>query len=152
MSQQKGNKPEGLRNIDELPGSRSGSVAAEFGLVVPLMITMMFGIMHFGLVFFSYSAMQSSARDVARQVAVNTLSAASATTEAKARVPGWMRDSMTVSLVQTAPGNPSLNVIRMTASVPASKASPIPLLGISDYTLSTQVEMKQELPYVEPPK
>jgi Flp pilus assembly protein TadG len=140
-------RPDGCRS---LWGCRDGAVAAEFGLVAPLMIAMLMGTLEYGLIIFSYSSMQTAARDVARQVSVNTISVAAAEDAAKQKVAPWMRDDVNVSISESASGDPATNVITMQLDVPASKAAPVSFFSkAADWTLSTQVEMKQELPFVE---
>jgi Flp pilus assembly protein TadG len=129
---------------------RKGAAAAEFGLVAPLLVAMTLGMTEYSMVFFSYGAMQSAARDVARQVAVNTLPAGSAQTEVRERVPSWVRDSVTVSVTQTTPANPATNVYTMRVQAPIAAATPISFYTKAQSSqLSTTVEMKQELPFVE---
>jgi hypothetical protein len=64
------------------------------------------------------------------------------------KVPAWAVDSASVSVSQTAPEDPSVNLITVSVSVPAVDATPlnlfVPLLG--DLMLSTSVTMKQEAP------
>ncbi len=114
------------------------------------MIAMLMGTLEYGLIIFSYSSMQTAARDVARQVSVNTISVAAAEDAAKQKVAPWMRDDVNVSISESASGDPATNVITMQLDVPASKAAPVSFFSkAADWTLSTQVEMKQELPFVE---
>lgn len=132
---------------------RKGVVAAEFALILPMLSAMMFGTLEYGMLLYSYSAMQTSARDMVRQIAVNTISVANARIQAKERVPVWMRQNLTVNVAQSTPATPATNVFTMTLSVPASKSTPITFFTkAGDFTLSTQVQMKQELPYAELPK
>ena len=141
----------------KMPGKlgrdRKGSVAAEFGLVMPLFIGMFMGMVEYSFVYFTNGSMQAAARDVARQVAVNTVPAANAETVLKARLPGWARDNATVLLTQSAPGNPATNVYTMEVDVPISKASPFRFYTAAQTgDIAASVEMKQELPFVEPGK
>lgn len=130
---------------------RKGAVAAEFAMIVPLMSALAFGTIEFGSLFFSYSAMQSASRDLARQVSVNTISVEAAESAAKARVPGWMRDSVSVSVLQSAPGNAAANVYTLRMSIPAKEATVMPFFTRGgDALLQTEVDMKQELPFSEP--
>jgi Flp pilus assembly protein TadG len=132
-------------------GDRSGSAAAEFALIVPVLTSMIFGALEFSSIFFSYSALQSAARDVTRQVAINTIDVDGAEAAVKARVPGWMREDVEVLVTQTSPADITANVIQMTAEVPAASATPLKFFTKSaDWTLQTAVEMKQETPFEEP--
>lgn len=130
--------------------NRSGAVAAEFALVFPFLAMMLFGTIEFGSMFYSYSTMQTAARDVTRQMAVNTISTANATTELKKRVPNWMKNDMTVSVAQSAAGNASANVFTVKLEVPMKKAAALGFFSkVGNSKLKTEVQMKQELPYLE---
>lgn len=134
----------------KLARDRKGAVAAEFGLVMPLFISMFMGMVEYSFVYFTYGSMQAAARDVTRQIAVNTLSVSQATAEVKSRMPGWTQSSLTVVVNQSTPGNPATNVYTVQVALPIGKAAPI-----SFYTkaqtgnISSTTEMKQELPFVE---
>lgn len=128
----------------------SGAVAVEFGLVMPLFIGMFLGMIEYSAVFFTYGAMQSAARDVTRQVAVNTLLPGSAEAEVKGRLPKWAQGDVTVLVSQSAPANPAINVITTTVELPIAKATPISFYTKAQTTeIGSTVEMKQELPFVE---
>lgn len=139
--------------LRRLRANRAGVVAAEFAIVSPVLLGLLFGTIEYGLALFSYSSMQTAARDVARQVAVNSLSFAGAPAELKSRLPAWMRNQATITLTQTTPANPATNVYTATVSVPMASATPLNFFTtMSSGSLRTEVEMKQELPFVEPPK
>jgi Flp pilus assembly protein TadG len=109
----------------------------------------MFGTVEYGLMLFSYSSMQAAARDVTRQVAVNTLAIGGAQAEIRSRLPGWMRDDATISVTQTTPGNAATNVYTATVSVSSDAATPLTFFTrAAPFTLETEVEMKQELPFL----
>lgn len=147
---------ESERGVDQrLPGKfmkdRRGSAAAEFALIVPVLTSMIFGALEFSSIFFSYSALQSAARDVTRQVAINTIEIDNAEEAVKARVPNWMRDDVEVEITQTTPADITTNVIQMTAEVPAVSATPLQFFTKNaEWVLETVVEMKQETPFEEP--
>lgn len=129
---------------------RKGAVAAEFGLVMPLFIGMFMGMVEYSFVYFTYGAMQAATRDVARQVAVNTVPYAQAPDVLKARLPGWVRPNATVVMSQSAPGNPATNVYSMEVDVPISRASPFRFYTAAQTgDIAASVQMKQELPFVE---
>jgi Flp pilus assembly protein TadG len=135
----------------KLMGNRSGSAAAEFALILPVLTSMIFGALEFSSIFFSYSALQSAARDVTRQVAINTIDAGEAEDAVRERLPAWMREDVAVRVTQTTPADITTNVIQMTAEVPAASATPLRIFTKSaDWDLQTMVEMKQETPFEEP--
>lgn len=128
-------------------------MAVEFALVLPALMSLMYGTIEFGTMLYAYSSMQTAARDVTRQVAVNAITMASGPAEIKSRLPSWMQNAATAVIVQTAPANPATNVYTTTVEVDASKATPIAFFTKATSTkLRTEVEMKQELPFTEPPK
>lgn len=133
-----------------LLGCKRGSAGTELVMLMPLLTTMLFGAFEYGSVIFSYSAMQFGAHRVARTVAVNRMSVAQAQTEVRNYLPSWVRDEVTVAVGQTVPADPSSNLVRVQISVPADQATPLAMLTrIVPWQLTTNVAMKQELPYVD---
>ncbi len=121
----------------------------EFALIIPLFMTLIFGVIEMGAVFFSYSTMQHQASRVARSVAVNTKAQSTAIADLKAAMPGWARDYVTVTITQSAPTDPNINLIQVRVALGSDHASPVTLLGsVSPWPLVANVTMKQELPYV----
>lgn len=134
----------------KLARDRKGAVAVEFGLVMPLFISMFMGMAEYSFVYFTYGSMQAATRDVSRQMAVNTLSVGQAEAEVKSRLPNWARDAVTVVVNQSAAANPATNVFTMQVDLPISNATPLSFFTKTQSTdISTLVEMKQELPFVE---
>ena len=66
-----------------------------------------------------------------------------------ARLPGWMRNDATISVTQTTPANAATNVYTTRVSVSSAKATPLTFFTrAAPFTLQTEVEMKQELPFM----
>ena len=139
-----------FRMPGRLVKDRKGVVAAEFGLVMPLFLGMFMGMVEYSFVYFTYGSMQAATRDVTRQMAVNTISVGDAESKVKGRLPGWVRNDATVTVTQSAPGNPATNVFTIEVDVPISKASPFRFYTIAQTgDIAASVQMKQELPFVE---
>lgn len=73
--------------IRRIGADRSGAAAIEFGILGPLLITMMIGVLQFGMGMQAYNAMRSASADVARYAVVQrqkgvAVDAAGLTTEA----------------------------------------------------------------------
>ena len=131
-------------------GSRAGSAASEFALIVPLLTTLLMGVIEFGTVFFSYSAMQFAAHDAARHMAVNVSSPAVALADASNLVPGWARDNVSMSVTQSNPADPSQNVIRVRLAANAREMAVMSMITrMVPWTLTADASIKQELPYVD---
>ncbi len=129
---------------------RRGSASTELVLIMPLLTSMMFGTLEYGTVIYSYSAMQFGANRVARTVAVNRMSNAQAQTAVRNYLPGWVRDDVSVSVSQSAPTDANANLVRVQLSVAAQQATPLAILTrVVPWQLTTDVSMKQELPYVD---
>ncbi|MFN7177451.1 MAG: TadE/TadG family type IV pilus assembly protein [Thermaurantiacus sp.] len=129
---------------------RRGAVAAEFGLIAPLFTFLLLGAIEFGCLFFAYSAMQFGATIVTRDMAVNVIDEAEARANVRAFLPPWVRDSATVNVVQSDPFNSTTNLIRMQVQASSLQATPLPLFTrVSPWTITADVTLKQELPYVD---
>lgn len=138
------------RLLKRLRHNRDGAIAVEFALVMPLFIGMFMGMMEYSTVYFTYGTMQSAARDVTRQLAVNTLLPGQAEAAVKNRMPGWAKNYVTVLVKQSAPANPATNVITTDVALPIGNATPIAFYTKAQTgDIGTTVEMKQELPFVE---
>ena len=60
-----------LRRARLRSGSEEGAAAVEFALVVPLLLTLLFGIIEFGFAFNAQIVVTNAAREAARELAVN---------------------------------------------------------------------------------
>jgi Flp pilus assembly protein TadG len=100
---------------------KSGAIAAEFALIVPLVSVMLFGVLQFGFAIYTYNAMETAARTGARQIVFGT-NVAAAESATRASLPGWVADEATVNSVEDDDG-----IARMTVTVPGSSAA---ILGL----------------------
>lgn len=123
-----------------------GGSAVEFALLFPVLILLLFGTIQFSTVFYTYNSLQSAARDVSRQIAINYLSVSEAQSEVASRVPSWASEGISVTVTQTNPSDPSVNEITVAVSLSASDATPVPILLslFSSWNLDATVTMKQE--------
>ena len=129
---------------------RRGSAAAELALTLPLLTTLILAVFEYGCVIYSYSLMQLGANRVARSVAVHTMTDAQAQAAIVRYLPGWLANGATVTVAESAAADPSTNMINIKVSAPASAATPLALLTrVAPWQLTTNVSVKQELPYVD---
>ncbi len=118
---------------------QSGASAAEFALVLPILITVLFGVIQFGSVLFVYNNMQNAAREAAREFAVGKLTTEAATRAyAENYLANWdLPFNVVVSLPGTQPA-PNDKDIKVTITAPAAQAALIgfpPLWGASTLTV-----------------
>ncbi len=127
---------------------RSGAVSVEAAILYPVLIALALGSVEFGMLIFTFSSMQSAAREVTREVAVNHTSAAGATAAVLERLPAWSQDVAEVAVSQTTPGTPETNVVEVEVRMPAEGATPVRIFlrATDGWMLRTAVAMKQELP------
>jgi Flp pilus assembly pilin Flp len=129
---------------------RRGAAAAEFGLIAPLFTFLLLGAIEFGSLFFAYSAMQSAATIATRSVAVNVIEPAEVDAVVQDRLPPWVRGAATVAVTQSHPENATLNIIRTRVQASSLQATPVPLFTrVIPWTITADVRIKQELPYVD---
>jgi Flp pilus assembly protein TadG len=115
-----------------------------------MFLTLIMAMIEYATIFYSYGVMHDAARDVVRRVAVNATSVAAAEDAVLARLPAWSRDATSVTIDQTVPDTPGVNIISIRVSADASAATVLPwLTRVSDFEIATQAEMRQELPFEE---
>ena len=134
--------------ISRLASCRRGAVSLEAAIVFPVLIMLAMGTMEFGMLIFTYSAMQTATREATRQMSVNFTTPAAVEAAVRARLPQWSADAASVAVSQSAPGNPEANVFTVLVTMPASEATPVRFFVsmADDWSLRTEVIMKQELP------
>lgn len=127
---------------------RRGVVSVEAAILWPVLIALLIGTMEFALLLFTYSSMQTAAREVTRQLALNFTTPAEAEAEIAARMPRWTEGAREVEVTQSAPGDPARNVIRLVVTMPAAEATPVRLFvrAADPFDLRTEIVMKQEIP------
>ena len=127
-------------------GCRDGSVAVEFAFIAPILIVMMFGIMEFGLIFYTFISAQSSARDITRRLSLNQITPSQASGIALSELPSWSSSHATISVNQSTPSDPSTNQFTVAISIPAVYATPTNVLkwAYSSVTLVASVTLQQE--------
>ena len=85
---------------------RRGVVSVEAAIIFPVMIALAMGVTEFGLLIFTFSSMQTAAREVTRQLSVNYTSQAAAEAAVRDRLPTWSAGAASVSVTQSAPATP----------------------------------------------
>ena len=124
-----------------------GVSAVEFGLILPVFVVLLMGIIEFGMIFFAQNSAQNAARDIVRRVATNKLPAANAASEAAKQTATWVTPYQTVTVTQSAPGTPT-NQITVDISFPVLRAAPTGFLSsiYGSTTLDVRAIMQQEVP------
>jgi Flp pilus assembly protein TadG len=114
--------------------NENGVSAVEFGLIMPLFISVAFAAIEFALIFFTYNAAGHAAWDVARQLATNRITTSQASAIALAELPSWVRSSTTATSTSSS-SDPSTNHFTVTISFPAKAASPTNVMSWAYGTL-----------------
>ncbi len=117
-----------------LCNDRKASAATEMALLLPMLLGMMFAVVQLGFAAFTHSAMLSSARTGARQVAFGVAGAAAATA-VRTQLPTWVRTQAVITVTENVNG-----MARVQISVPGAAASLIPFLPMPA-TLRTDITM-----------
>lgn len=121
--------------------SNAGAAAAEFALLLPLLLLLFFGIVQYGLMFFTYNNMSNAAREGARALAVGDVNAAGAKTLSENFLLAWSMPHATVQADMTTQSG--INYARVRITMPGSEA------GLIKYApapaqISAQVLMREE--------
>lgn len=123
----------------------AGASAVEFALIVPVLLSLVFGIVEFSFILYTYNVAEHAALDVTRQLATNQISTSQVSGIASGELPSWIGSSATVSTTSSST-NPSINKYTVLISIPATAASPTNLLSFAYRTLTLKATstMQQE--------
>lgn len=126
--------------------ARGGTSAVEFAIILPVFLTIMMGIIEFGLIIYTFNAEENAARDAARRWASNRITSSSVQSVVTSDLPAWVANAATVNTSQTTPGTPTTNIITVDVYIPAASASPTSFLSwaYKSITLHSRVRMQQE--------
>ena len=123
---------------------REGGIAVvELVLLMPLLILMLFGTVHFAGLFFLQNNMVNAARDVARRLAVGEISAFQAETSIKDQLSTW-KTNFDIDIDVADPADPLDRDIVVKISVPIKEASIVEFLAVGNGVLKAEVTMRQE--------
>lgn len=109
--------------LTRLRRNETGATAIELALVMPILVTLLTGIVQMGGIFFLHNNMISAAQDTGRRVVVGELTAADAQTYAESNLINW---GMTYTVQVTEPGDD----VVVDISVPLSQAVLVDFLGL----------------------
>lgn len=120
----------------------SGAAAAEFAIILPVFLALLFGIIQFGSVLFLHNNMVNAAREAARRMAVDeSFDSTQGEAYAQNYLAGW---SMTFTVNATAPTPPATGDIAVQISVPAADATLVNFPLTWPGTLVAQATMRPE--------
>ena len=117
--------------------SERGAAALEFALILPILITLIFGIIEFGRAFNASITVTQAAREAVRQVALNKGSAAAVTAGTNAANP------LTVTVTPLVPSSgPCTAGTNAKATVNTVFSYDIPFVSSATITISRSAVMK----------
>lgn len=105
--------------------SQSGAAAVEFGLIAPVLVLLVFGIISFGILFAQTLALDNAARQGARFGAVGGRTCSQVVTEARAAAQTINVNTASVS-VKILRGQSLATAADITSAVPCSNTAPTP--------------------------
>lgn len=118
--------------------NNGGASAAEFALVLPILLLLVLGTLQAGMMMFSYNVMVSAARDAARAMAVCTIDTGGARAQSLASKPPWLADADWQTTATTGAD------VTMAISVDAAKAAILSYVPFGIGTLTANVTMRKE--------
>ena len=124
---------------------RQGSMLVETAIVLGLLLSLVFGIIEFGSVFFLRQNMLHAAREAARTLAVQGSTAAQAMQVAQDNLADIAGVDFTITVTEPDPNVPGDNDVAVEITAPLSQAAlgdPLGVLG--DGTLEVEVTMRKE--------
>lgn len=119
---------------------KRGGPAAEFALLVPIMMTVMLGIVQYGTLFYTYHAMTGAARTAARAIAIGSQNTSTAAATARTQLPKWVPSTdYTVAITDGVAGAQ----VSAQITAPSSKAAVIPYLPMPTDIVARVVMVKE---------
>ncbi len=126
--------------------SQQGNTAIEFALIMPVLLTLVFACLEFGMIAYTYNATGSVARDAARQMAINQLLPENVDAYVRSKLPNWIRQDAQLAVTQSDEDDPKLNRFTLDVQFPATSATPSRFLSTfyKSLVVDIKVTMQQE--------
>ncbi len=122
----------------------AGVAAVEFGLILPVLVLMLTGIIQFGMLMFVQNQMTNVARETSRRIAVGELTTAAAQQYARDSLV-FPSANFAVAITGPNPASPNPKDITVDIRVPFSQVSPVDIVGLfQSGTLRASVTMREE--------
>lgn len=119
---------------------RRGGAAFEFALMVPVLTTVMLGIIQYGTLFYTYHAMTGAARTAVRAIAIGSQNATTAAATARTVLPSWVPSAdYVVDVTDGATGTQ----VSAQITVASDKAAIIPYLPMPADLVARVVMIKE---------
>lgn len=129
---------------DGVHRGEAGVAAVEFGLILPVLVLVLTGIIQFGMVMFVQNQMTNVARETSRRIAVGELTTAAAQQYARDSLV-FPSANFAVVITGPNPASPNPKDITVDIRVPLSEVSLVDILGLfQSGTLRASVTMLQE--------
>jgi Flp pilus assembly pilin Flp len=134
-----------MRALTAFGKEEDGAAAIEAALILPVAIFLIMGALEASLTFYTFTEMQHRTRDFVRRVAVGSLTPAQAEAELGSSLPSWASAYATAEVTETDPGNPEVNIITASITVPIRHGSPLTFFSEPlDADMTAANSMKQE--------
>ena len=112
----------------------------EFALVVPLFSALLLGTFQYGVLMFTYEAMQDTAREASRKLAIGATDATTAASQARSSLPSWVPSNAWNIVATDAATGAQVSTSISIASSSATVLAFVPMPS----TLSANVVMRKE--------
>ncbi len=121
-----------------------GIATVELALILPVLLLVLFGAVHFAGLFFLENQMINAARDAARRLTVDEITAGQAETAIETALGSWPT-TFTVDITMPDPSNPSDRDIVVNVTTPIADAGLVDFLtGLTPGDLEAEVTMRLE--------
>lgn len=131
--------PDDGESCAALSSCRRGVAGAEFALILPLLLLILFGSIQYGALVYTRNSMQTIARNGARALAAGNVTADEVVATARATMPGWVPPAE----VEVTAGPSGADNVRVAISVPAASATVVRFAPMPDM-ISAEVVMRRE--------
>ena len=122
-----------MRRLHNSQLSERGAVAAEFALILPLLLLLIFGMIQLGLAYQRQEAVHAAAREGARIASLPTSSAADACARSTAALAGTSFTGVPACNVN---GNCAANSDQVIVTITVANTLDIPFFGVQTFNLT----------------
>ena len=135
------NRKTGTPTTTPATWTERGAIAAEFAILIPVFLLLIFGMLQLGLTYQRQEAVHAAAREGARIASLPTSDAPAACARATSTLSGT---SFTGTPTCNVVGNCAVNDDRVNVTITVDNAIDIPFFGVQTFTLTGNGEFRCE--------